>query len=107
MVDLQSGERHAGGRWLTLASARAGDHPWSRGAVLPTAAPAAHTGAMDFDSIELWVLGTSEITHGLFCATDSSEPQPIEVRAQWGSPALVSDPTQGRVKWTIRRLGAD
>jgi alpha-D-xyloside xylohydrolase len=106
-VDLQSGERHAGGRFVTL---RAGDVPalilGRGGRVLPTAVPAAHTGAMDFSAIELWALGTGASASGVFCGPEDAEPTALEVRVSGANPALVADPAGGRVKWTFRRLGA-
>jgi alpha-D-xyloside xylohydrolase len=106
-IDLQSGERHAGGRFVTL---RAGDVPalilGRGGRVLPTASPAAHTGEMDFSAIELWVLGTSASASGVFCGPDDAQPSALDVRVSGGSAALAADPTGGKVKFGIRRLGA-
>jgi hypothetical protein len=89
---------------------RAGDVPalilGRGGRVLPTAVPAAHTGAMDFSAIELWALGTGASASGVFCGPEDAEPTALEVRVSGANPALVADPAGGRVKWTFRRLGA-
>lgn len=105
-VDLQSGELHAGGRWLKL---KAGAVPavilGRGGALLPTASPASHTGAMDFTAIELWALGSTDTARGLWAATDAANAQTLEVKARGGSLSLDSDPSGGRVRFTVRRVG--
>jgi alpha-D-xyloside xylohydrolase len=107
-IDLQSGARHSGARWTRL---RAGEVPvillGRGGSVLPTVEPAAHTGAVDFSSVELWALGTDALLRGLYCAPDQSDARPIEVHARQGGPVVALDPANGRVRWRIRQLGAE
>jgi alpha-D-xyloside xylohydrolase len=105
-IDLQSGTRYDGGRFVSV---RAGEVPaliFGRGGrVIPTATPAAHTGAVDFTAIELWALGSGASFQGLFCGPEQSQASAIEVRPIGANPGLVADPAGGRVKWGIRRLG--
>jgi alpha-D-xyloside xylohydrolase len=103
-VDLQTGAHHSGGGFRKL---RAGAIPaiilGRGGRAIPTLEPAAHTGLLDFENVEIWALGISETAHGLFCDPNATEPKAFTVSGS----AVSQDPSNGKVTWTVRRLGAD
>lgn len=106
-VDLQTEKSYQGPAWVRIG---AGDIPaillLRAGRVVPTAEPRQHTGEIDFGRIELWVAGDGDSASGLFCAPDESSATAIEVTMKDGSLAVTRDPGGGRVRWTVRRLGA-
>ncbi len=101
-IDLQSGVRYPGGRYVRLS---AGEVPCivlgREGALLPTVEPAAHTGALDFNAIELWALGAGACT-GWYNAPSGNQPAALELAAAASRPS--GDLTPG-VSWKVRRLG--
>lgn len=105
-VDLDSGQAYAGGGFQRLPRGSWGAVILGRGGrVLPTVEPAAHTGALDFTRVELWVLGTQTAAHGLFCAPNQTRAEPLEVHATPEGAKLSRDPSGGQVAFTLRRLG--
>ncbi|MFZ5895824.1 MAG: alpha-xylosidase [Myxococcota bacterium] len=103
-IDLQSGARHQGPGWVSIAAGDIKAIILGRGgAAIPTVASAAHTRLLDFSNIELWVLGTHASARGLFHAPDAGDAEPVEVFVNAGS--VSADPTDGRVKFRVTRLG--
>jgi alpha-D-xyloside xylohydrolase len=105
-VDLQSGQSHQGPGSVTI---QAGAMPvivlGRGGAAIPTLKPALHTGAQDWSKVELWVLGKGKEARGSYCAKDSSKPLALDLDLS-GSPRLKADPSQGKVQWAFKRMGA-
>jgi alpha-D-xyloside xylohydrolase len=102
-TDYQSGARYDGGRWHTI---KPGAIPVvllvRGGAIVPHAAVAAHTGAIDWTKIELRVFGGgSAEARGLF-ALPEGELHSLTAAAGRGGFALKEDPLKGRVTWQIR-----
>jgi alpha-D-xyloside xylohydrolase len=106
-VDLQTERVYQGPGWARIA---AGEIPaivlGRGGSILPTARLGQHTGEVDFDHVQLWVLGDVDQASGLFCAPDQTAAERIEVALQGGALRVTSDPGGGRVHWTVRQVGA-
>ena len=102
-VDYQSGASYQGGRWHTI---EAGAIPIvllvRGGAILPHAAVAQHTGAIDWSQIELRIYGAGGEARGLFALPDGNLQALVAVR-RGASYALKSDPLRGKVNWTFLR----
>lgn len=105
-VDLESGATHRGPGWVKLAAGSLRAIVLGRGgAILPTVEPRQHTDDLDFDDVELLMLGASEVFRGWFCEKISSQSRPIEVSLRNGEEEVSVDPANGRVRWKLRRLG--
>jgi alpha-D-xyloside xylohydrolase len=76
------------------------------GAIVPHAAVAQHTGAIDWKNIELRVFeGTSAGARGLFALPDG-ELHTLTAVAGRGRFTLKEDPLKGRVTWQLRAAAA-
>jgi len=102
-VDYQSGASYQGGRWQTI---EAGAIPIvllvRGGAILPHAAVAQHTGAIDWSKIELRIYGAGAEARGVF-AVPGSDPQTLVAVRRGSGYMLKDDPLRGKVTWTIAR----
>ncbi|MBW3628518.1 MAG: alpha-xylosidase [Gemmatimonadetes bacterium] len=106
-VDYQTGQRYAGARWHEIAAGpipivlMVRDH-----AVIPHAAIAQSTAAMDWSRIELRVFSSDDApATGLFSVPDG-ELQTLRLEAAGQGMALRNDPLRGRVIWRVTRGGA-
>jgi alpha-D-xyloside xylohydrolase len=70
------------------------------GAVLPHAAAAQHTGAIDWSRIDLRVYGAVAEARGFFALPDGDLQTLVAVR-RGASYALKADPLRGKVTWTF------
>jgi alpha-D-xyloside xylohydrolase len=104
-IDYQTGRAYAGAAWHDV---KAGAIPIvllvRQGAVIPHAAVAQHTAAINWNDIELRVFAApsapSPPVSGLFALPDGSLQQ-LELRAAGGTYALAQDPLAGRVRWRV------
>jgi alpha-D-xyloside xylohydrolase len=103
-IDYQSGARYDGGRWHTI---EAGVIPIvllvRNGAIVPHAAVAQHTGAIDWSTIELRVYGAASEARGVFALPDG-ELHALSAVSRRGEYALKDDPLRQRVSWTLRSI---
>ena len=101
--DYQSGTKYEGMRWLTI---KAGTIPIvllvRGGAIVPHAAVAQHTGAIDWKSIELRVYpNAAQQAVGIFAPPDGAV-HTLEAVMQRDTARLKSDPLPGKVTWKLR-----
>jgi alpha-D-xyloside xylohydrolase len=104
-IDYQTGRTYAGAAWHDI---KAGAIPIvllvRQGAVIPHAAVAQHTAAIDWTDIELRVFAApgaaAERMNTVFALPDGSL-QRLELRAAGGAYALARDPLAGRVRWRV------
>jgi alpha-D-xyloside xylohydrolase len=106
-IDYQGGAKYEGGRWHTI---KTGVLPVvllvRGGAIVPHAAVAQHTGAIDWKTIELRVYGgTAAGARGLFALPDGDLHTLTAVQTGRGF-ALREDPLKGRVTWQVRSAAA-
>jgi alpha-D-xyloside xylohydrolase len=106
-IDYQGGAKYEGGRWHTI---KTGVLPVvllvRGGAIVPHAAVAQHTGAIDWKTIELRVYGgTAAGARGLFALPDGDLHTLTMVQSDRGF-ALREDPLKGRVTWQVRSAAA-
>lgn len=105
-IDLETQERHQGGQYARLKPGGSGAVVLGRGGrVIPTVAPRDHTGALDFTQLTLWVLGSAAVAHGLYRDPAALEPRELEALKTGGQWALVTDPSDGRVRFSFRPMG--
>jgi alpha-D-xyloside xylohydrolase len=102
-IDYQTGKSYNGSTWHTI---KAGTIPIvllvRGGAMIPHAAVAQHTGAIDWTKIELRVYGAGSAgATGLFALPDGDLHALTAVPAGGGF-ALKEDPLKGRVAWQLR-----
>lgn len=102
-IDYQGGASYEGGRWHTI---EAGTIPIvllvRAGAIIPHAAVAQHTAAIDWKKIELRVYGArAGQARGSF-ALPEGELHALTAVPRRGGFALEHDPLRGRVTWTLR-----
>ncbi|MES2202357.1 MAG: glycoside hydrolase family 31 protein, partial [candidate division FCPU426 bacterium] len=103
-VDLQTEKSYQGPGWVTISAGPVRAILLGRGgSAIPTAKPGLHTGAMDFSDLEIWVLGASTEAKGLYCPTTGAANL-AELRVDGSKVSL--DPSQGKVSWSVRHLGA-
>jgi alpha-D-xyloside xylohydrolase len=106
-IDYQTGRSYVGGAWHDI---RAGEIPIvllvRNNAVIPHAAVAQHTAAVNWNEIELRVFTSGPAREvrvaGLFALPDGALRR-LELRPAGGSFALVGDPERGRVRWRVTR----
>jgi alpha-D-xyloside xylohydrolase len=101
-IDYQSGASYDGGRWHTI---EAGTIPIvllaRAGAIIPHAAVAQHTAAIDWSRIELRVYGArAGQARGIF-ALPEGELHTLTAVPRRGGLVLKDDPLRGRVTWTL------
>jgi alpha-D-xyloside xylohydrolase len=104
-IDYQTGRAYAGAAWYDI---RAGAIPIvllvRQGAVIPHAAVAQHTAAMNWNDIELRVFAGPNASgvpaSGLFALPDEAL-QLLELRPAGGTYALARDPLAGKVRWRV------
>jgi alpha-D-xyloside xylohydrolase len=106
-IDFQSGKPYEGARWHTVD---AGGVPVvlmvRDGAALPMAKVAQHTGAMDWQNVELVVHSAeSHEAACLFCLPQDEQLHELRVEQVDGEWRLARDPTGGRVNWSLRSVG--
>ncbi len=105
-VDLETHELLEGGGHQRLRAGAWGAIVLGRaGRLLPTTRPGPHTGALEFEAIELWVLGPAPHASGLYCAPEHRQPVTLEVIERSGELVLGSDPSGGLVSFRLRRIG--
>jgi len=104
-IDYQTGRSYAGASWHDV---RAGQIPIvvfvRQNAVIPHIAVAQHTGAMNWNDIELRVFtapGTADATATALFALPDGALQRLELRRTGSGYALVQDSLAGRVRWRI------
>jgi alpha-D-xyloside xylohydrolase len=106
-IDYQSGTKYDGGRWHII---KAGTIPVvllvPGGAIVPHAAVAQHTGAIDWKHIGLRVYdGGAADGRGLFALPDGELPALTATRSRTGFQ-LRNDPLAGRISWQLRTAAA-
>jgi alpha-D-xyloside xylohydrolase len=105
-VDLQSKQTHIGPGWITLDAGAIPAIILARGgAAIPTIEPADHTGALDWSHLTLWCIGDAARAHGLYWAPGQQGPRAIVASAASGTPQLIDDRSDGKVHWSLERLG--
>ena len=106
-VDLVTGQTYPGGGYARLrASSLAAVVLGRSGSVLPTAAVASHTSAVDFHRIELWVLGNDSSAHGVYSGPDSDSLTELHVNSGASGAELTQESRVPGVIFTVRRIGA-
>ena len=109
-TDYQSQRTYEGGRWHRVTAGQVPIVVMVReGSVVPHAAVAQHTGAMDWSAVELRVYPAGATrgvrpAAGLFSLPDG-DLVVLEVPA--GTRALSTDPLAGRVKWRVVAVQAE
>ena len=107
-VSYFSGEPREGGRWHRLAAGEVPAVVLARdGAAIPHAAPAQHTGLTDWGRLEIaaFLTGRKASAEGHVLLPDGQEPLPLRVELGEEGLLLAEDPLEGRVEWTVRRIG--
>lgn len=103
-VDYQSGAAYQGGRWHTID---AGAIPIvllvRGGAILPHAAVAQHTGAINWNTIELRVYGAAAAEARGLIALPGGDLQTLVATRRGSGYVLKDDPLRGTVNWTFTR----
>jgi alpha-D-xyloside xylohydrolase len=101
-IDYQTGRAYAGAAWHDI---KVGAIPIvvlaRNNSVIPHAAVAQHTGAIDWTHIELRVFASGGGTSSGVFALPDGPLQQLEVRSSGGGSALVADPLRGAVRWRI------
>jgi alpha-D-xyloside xylohydrolase len=105
-IDYQSGAAYEGGAWHPIT---AGTIPVvllvRSGAIVPHAAVAQHTGAIDWSNIELRVYGAARTgAQGLF-ALPGGELHTLVAAPRGRALTLENDPLRGKVTWQLRAIG--
>ena len=104
-IDYQNGASYAGAAWHTI---KAGTMPIvllvRGGALVPHAAVAQHTGAIDWKKIELRAFGATAEMRGLFALPDG-ELHTLTAAGRRGTFTLKEDPLKGQVAWQLRSFG--
>jgi len=101
-IDYQTGRAYAGGAWHDMKVGAIPIVVMARNnSVIPHAAVAQHTGAIDWRNIELRVFATGSGTaSGAFALPDGPLRQ-LEVRSSPSGYTLATDPLRGTVRWRI------
>ena len=101
-VDYQTGASYQGGRWHTIDAGAIPIVLMVRGGeLLPHAAVAQHTGAIDWNTIELRIYGAvAAEARGVFALPDGDLQTLVAVRRNRGY-TLKDDPLRGKVTWTF------
>jgi alpha-D-xyloside xylohydrolase len=101
-IDYQTGTKYDGERWHSI---KAGVIPIvllvRGGAIVPHAAVAQHTGAIDWKNIDLRVYGSAPEARGLFALPDG-DLHALTALNRRGTFTLREDPLKGRVAWRLR-----
>ena len=103
-IDYQSGKVYAGGGWHQLSAGPVPiillvkDH-----AVIPHAAVAQNTAAIDWNHIELRVFSTDNAPATGWFAMPQGNLQTLKLEASPQGFTLRDDPLKGRVTWQIKR----
>lgn len=104
-IDYQSGNRYLGAKWHTIQTGPIPIVLLARaGSVIPHAAVAQHTGAIDWNHIELRVYGNEPEARGMFAQPGGELRQLTAVAGRRGF-MLKDDPLGGRVTWQWRAIG--
>ncbi|UCF36576.1 MAG: alpha-xylosidase, partial [Acidobacteriota bacterium] len=101
-IDYQSGATFEGGSWHQIQTAEIPIIVLARNqAVIPRSGVAQHTGAIDWNRIELMVFNSDgSPSRGLFASPGGSLYE-LEVEPEGERWRLKADPAQGRIEWAI------
>jgi alpha-D-xyloside xylohydrolase len=104
-IDYQSRRAYEGARWVDVT---AGEIPVvlmvRDGAVIPHAAVAQHTGAIDWRNLELRVFAAA--ANGAATGAVATPDSPVRAIRVEGDRVAGADPTGGRVRWRVTRVTA-